>query len=223
VPVANHSFEAPTVTYAQVASPFVDGWTTDGTSMMEYPPGSGMFVNLGTGIFPNTPAGEPDHIANVHGSQAAFLAAETGNEFTQALATPFSAGNSYALTVAVGRSYGQAPAETAQVRLGLYFLDDAAQRQFVTWTDVRNDAATGLSANHLVDFSATSAMLAGDHAAIGRPIHVYLGAIGPIGGFFDLDDVRVTEVPEPASAGMLLALIGLGVASRGRRVAKCGR
>lgn len=209
IPVANHSFENPAVTLAQVASPFVDDWATAGTAMMEYPPGSGYFVNINTGIFPNTAAGEPDHINNLDGNQAAFLAAETGNEFTQTLAASFEAGNSYSLTVAVGHSYGQPPAATAAVRLGLFYLDSGNQREWVAWTDVVNDAVTGLSPNHLADFSATSPFLAADHPAAGKPIHILLESFGPVGGFFDLDNVRVTSVPEPASCGTILALFSV--------------
>jgi hypothetical protein len=218
IPVANHSFENPPVTPAQVASPFVVDWATYGTTMMEYPPGSNIFVNASTGVFPNTDPGEVDHIDNLDGNQAAFLAAETGNEFTQALNASFEAGNSYSLTVAVGHSYGQPPATNAYVRLGLFYLDAGNERQLVTWTDVIDDAATGLSANHLADFSAPfSSFLAADHPAVGKPIHVLLTSFGPEGGFFDLDDVRVTSVPEPASCGMLLALI-MGASVVRRRV-----
>ncbi len=210
----NPSFEAP------VADPdlyyislLVDGWTTYGSTMVEYPAGSGQYVNDSAGLFANTPAGEPDHFTNMDGDQAAFLAAETGNEFTQTLTAPFEAGQAYTLTMGVGHSYGQPPADTAKLVLGLFYLDTANQRHFVASTDVLNDAATGLSANLLQDFTATSAALLADDPAVGQPIHVWFGAVGPAGGFFDVDNVRLTAVPEPATCGLLLfgvaAMLGL--------------
>jgi hypothetical protein len=217
VTVLNHSFESPTVTLAQVASPFVDNWVTDGPSKQEFPPGSGFFVNVGTGIFPNTPAVNPDHIDNVDGNQAAFIATQTGNEFTQVLGQNFAAGQAYTLTTAVAHSFGSPPAATDEVRLALYYVGADNQRHIVLQRDVFNDVATGLSANHFNDFSGTSPVLAAGDPAVGQPIGVLLTTIGDVGGFFDLDNVRVDAVPEPA----VLSVIGLGamglLARRGRR------
>src|SRR5690242_8996924 len=131
VTVQNHSFESPTVTLAQVASPFVDNWTTDGPAKQEFPPGSGFFVNVGTGIFPNTLPASPDHIDNMDGNQAAFIATQTGNEFTQVLGTNFAAGQAYTLTSGVAHSFGSPPAPTDEVRLALYYVGADNQRHIV--------------------------------------------------------------------------------------------
>lgn len=213
IPILNPSFELPTVTLAQVASPFVDNWVSDGPSKLEFPPGSGFFVNTNVGIFPNTPSSSPDSIDNVDALQAAFMGAQTGNELTQALTTNFQAGQTYTLTVAVAHSFGQPPDSTAAVRLALYYLD-GTQRKLVASRDVFNGATTALSANHLLDFSAVSPTLLPSDPAVGQPIHVLLTTNGPVGGFFDLDNVRLTAVPEPSAACLI---VGAGLLLAGRR------
>ncbi len=220
IPVANASFESPVVDVTQTpASPFVDGWVTDGPTQVPNPYVPGETISIGTGIFPNTAPGSVDHLDNMDGPQAAFMAAETGNEFSQLLPATFEAGLSYALTVAIAHSYGYAPDAASKVSIGLYYLDDANQRQWVASTDVFNDAVAGLSATHFVDFSAISSPLAADAAALGKPIHVLLTTVGTPGGFFDLDNVRVTATPEPVSC-LLLALGGALLPMIRRRTAR---
>lgn len=211
--VANPSFESPSVPLAQLASPFPDSWATDGPVKTDV--GGGFMVNLNTGIFPNTDASSPDHIDNLDGSQAAYIGAQTGNEFTQVLGSNFTAGTQYTLTVAVGRSYGQPPDSTASLRIALYYTGTDLQRHLVTSQDIFNDTATALSATHLADFSTTSSFLAPDDAAINQPIGVLLTTTGPAGGFFDMDNVRLTTVvPEPTS--LCFVLIGASALLRRR-------
>jgi hypothetical protein len=222
ITVSNNSFESPTVTLAQVASPFVDNWVTDGPSKQEFPPGSGFFVNVGTGIFPNTPAASADHIDNVDGNQAAFIQSLTSNEFTQVLGSSFAAGQSYTLTTSVAHSFGSPPAATDEVRLALYYVGADTQRHIVAQRDVFNDAATGLSANHFFDFTTTSPVLDASDPAVGQPIGVLLTTIGAVGGFFDLDNVRVDAVPEPGAAAVIGAGALAGSLLRRRRRPNAG-
>ena len=226
LPVQNATFSRPLVSLAQQASPFLQGtgWNTSGPALMEFPPGSGFFVNVGTLVWQNPAPGAFNHVDNLitdptvtlaeHPNPENFpyqgagsLSAETGNEFSQLLTSSFETGRAYFLTVGVGRNFGNAeqiPAATARLRLALYYLDDASARQIVTSIDVFNDAATGLSANHMLDFS-TPEFVVGAGVPAGRQVGVLLTTIGPAGGYFNVSNVRVSAVPEPASIGVLVA------------------
>jgi hypothetical protein len=227
LPVQNATFSRPLVSLAQQASPFLQGtgWTTAGPELMEFPPGSGFWVNIGTLVWQNPAPGAFNHVDNLitdptvtlaeHPNPenfpyqgAASLAAQTGNEFSQVLTSSFEAGRGYSLTVGVGRNYGnaeQVPAATAALKLALYYLDDASTRQIVTSIDIFNNPATSLSANHMLDFSTPEFVVGGGHPAGGRPVGVLLTTIGPAGGYFNVGNVRVSAVPEPASIGVLMA------------------
>lgn len=237
LPVQNATFSRPLVSLAQQASPFLQGtgWTTSGPEMMEFPPGSGYWVNIGTLVWQNPPVGTYNHVDNLvtdptvtpaeHPDPtnfpyqgAASLGARTGNTFSQELGSTFVPGTGYTLTVGVGRNYGnaeQVPAATAALRLALYYLDDASVRQIVTSVDIFNDAARGLSANHMLDFATPSFVVDGEDAAAGRKVGVLLTTIGPAGGYFNVSNVRVSAVPEPATMGVLLA--GTALLLRRRR------
>ena len=225
ITVQNNSFETPTVT--GLGNPFVTSWSTPGPVSTEFPPGSGNFVNTNCGNFINTPVGAQDHIDNVDGNQAAFVSALSGNEFNQTLGVNFEAGKSYTLTVGIGHNYGGGnpafqPDPTAKMTLRIFYTDAQSVRHYLASTDVINSAATGLSATHLLDFSATTALLAANNAAVGSPLSISMISASPVansGGFFDLDNVRVSSaLPEPTS--LSLVVIGTGaLLARRRRMA----
>jgi hypothetical protein len=242
LPVQNATFSRPLVSLAQQASPFLEGtgWTTSGPESMEFPPGSGYWVNLGTLVWQNPPAGAYNHVdnlvsdptvspaehpdpANFPYQGAASLGAQTGNTFSQALSSMFEPGVGYTLTVGVGRNFGnaeQVPAATAALRLALYYVDDASARQIVSSIDIFNNAATGLSANHMLDFSTPEFVVGLDDVAAGRKVGVLLTTIGPAGGYFNVSNVRVSAVPEPATVGVLVAGSVLMLQRRRRSMAK---
>src|SRR5690349_13052218 len=101
LPVANFSFEEPPLPPGTLGNPFVTGWNTPGPVLSEFPPGSGVFINTNAGNFINPAPGQPDRIDNADGNQAAFLAAASGNEFSQPLTTNYAPGTPYTLTVGV--------------------------------------------------------------------------------------------------------------------------
>lgn len=230
LPVQNATFSRPLVSFAQQASPVLvgTGWTTTGPAILEIAPG--FFANVGTIVWQNPAPGAFNHIDNlisdptvtpdIHPNPetnapyqgAASISALTGNEFSQLLTSSFEQGKGYSLTVGVGRNYGPddgpdkiTPAADALLRLALfYLLDDGTTRQIVTSIDIHNDAATGLSATHMLDFT-TPEFVVGPGFPANKQVGVLLTTVGPLGGYFNLSNVRVSAVPEPASIGVFLA------------------
>ena len=127
IPVANASFEAPTVDPNGFGAwPFVDGWLELDLDSV---------ASANTGVFANTPVGSPDRMINAEGKQLAFLGSQQGNALEQDLAAVFKAGCDYRLTVGVGVSSRFPPAGVAvtpakagavdTIELVLYYLDGA--------------------------------------------------------------------------------------------------
>jgi hypothetical protein len=189
--VVNPSFESPQTEFVATQA---TGWTIAG------PPETGV-----GGVFANVPQGTPGHISNAIGNQLALLSSQSGNEFSQVLSSSFEAGQQYRLSVGIAISASVPPQATDTLRLGLFYLDAGSQRQLVAFEDVANSAGT-LSDAELRYFDAQTPLLPADHPAVGRPIGVLLASTG-LGGFFDMDDVSVSVVPEPGAVGVAAAAL----------------
>lgn len=180
IPIENASFESPLVDPGGFgAMPFVESWTeidldTEGSS--------------NTGVFANTPAGSPDHVINADGLQLAFLGSQQGNALDQDLAATYKAGYEYRLTVGVGVSMRFPPADSLE--LVLYYRNGSESVDIASQTV----KATGLSATQLQDFSVFVPKVEADDAWEGKTIGVAIRAAGQAGGFWDLDNVRLTEL-----------------------------
>jgi HpiC1 cyclase len=184
IPIENASFEAPIVDPNGFgAVPLVDGWTEIDVDTE---------AGTNTGVFLNTPADSPDHVANADGLQLAFLGSQQGNALEQDLADTYKVGREYRLTVGVGVSMRFPPSAVAPVdnlQLVLYYRDGNEPVDVAS----RTVAATGLSATQLRDFTLYLPKVESDDAWAGKTIGVAIRAAGAAGGFWDLDNVRLTE------------------------------
>jgi hypothetical protein len=185
IPVENASFESPAVDPNGFgAVPFVDGWIE---LDLDAEAGSN------TGVFLNTDANMPDHIVNADGAQLAFLGSQEGNALEQDLTAVFRVGCDYRLTVDVGVSNQFPPSPEDTIELAFYYHDanepvDIARRAV---------EAAGLSSTLLEGFSVNLVTVRPDVPWANEPIGVAIRAGGSAGGFWDLDNVRLTEsLPE---------------------------
>jgi hypothetical protein len=182
--VANPSFESPAVDLTGFpVLPYVDGWKELDLDALG---------STNTGVFANTPADSWDHMANVDGTQLAFLASATGNGLEQDLAVVYREGCSYRLTAAVGTSSryppsAQAPADT--LVLAFYYLDGNVPVDIVS--QVVEPA--GLSSTRMQDFSVYLRPVQVDDVWAGKPVGIALRSAGEAGGFWDLDSIRLAK------------------------------
>ncbi len=184
VPVDNASFEMPVVDpNGFPAVPQVDQWVELDVDTE---------ASSNTGVFANTAEESWDHKTDAHGWQLAFLGSETGNALEQDLAAAYKIGYDYRLTVAVGVSSRFAPstAEPADLlELVLLYRDGDEILDIMSQTI---DAA-GLSDRQSTDISLRLPTVRADDAWAEMPISVALRSLGMPGGFWVLDNVRLTE------------------------------
>jgi len=219
--VPNASFESPAVPQVSpYAWPFIDDWQKSAQPVWYNPTNNnntpwdylmGTFYNVPfPGVF----------IDNCDGSDAAFLFAVpdvalfqdydsvygTNTTPTHAFNAKFNLGSSYDLTVAViGGGGGMTNGVTLD--LSLYYRDSSSNMMTVAVTTVTNSLQAFPTNTHFVDFQVhMPAVKAGDPWA-GQHIGIQLlstANFGNAGGYWDLDNVRLTETPALAlsSAGV---------------------
>ncbi|GMV97296.1 MAG: PEP-CTERM sorting domain-containing protein [Phycisphaerae bacterium] len=206
--VPNGSFEEP---YVDMVSPYA----TSEVAIWQKAPVPAWWLGLGysaqqwnesVGTFVNVPFAPID---NVDGRQAVFMFATPDVELFQELDAVFEPGFSYRLTVAIeGGGFGMKLGVPMEIRL---YYRDGDQRVTVGATEVTNANSSGVL-SHLTDHHLdVPAVMAGDPWA-GRKIGVQLiSTVGLLdaGGYWDIDNVRLTAVPEPAA----LLLFGAGAAA----------
>jgi hypothetical protein len=202
IPVPNGSFESPAVPPGWPATTQVDAWNKfpqpDGVT----PPG-GMEWDQLTGSFPNLDPSSPSYITNADGDQVGYLFALGGVGLYQELDDVYQAGLSYHL--AVGLRGGGFIGEGDTLELSLYYRDNQ---------DVVVPIATSAVAYNLADFPPSTLLIdrmvhlpevGPDDAWAGRNIGIqFLATSGAGNGYWDLDNVRLTAVPEPGSVGLLV-------------------
>ena len=184
IPIENASFEGPVVDpNGFSAVPFVDSWTEIDVDTE---------TSTNTGVFANPAEGSPGRLINADGDQLAFLGSQTGNAIEQDLVNSYRAGHDYHLTVAVGISVLFPPSATEPadaLELALYY------REGPNTVDVAREVvpAVGLSSVELRDFALYLPLVESDDPRAGKTMGVALRAAGLPGGFWDIDNVRLTE------------------------------
>ena len=182
IPIENASFEAPTVPADWLGWPLIESWLETDVD----PEGQ----SRNTGVFPNTEPNSWDHLANAHGEQLAFLGSQEGNALAQDLDATYMPGSIYQLTVAVAISSRYPPSD--RLELVLYYRTADEVVDLV----VRQIEPVGFVTGYLQDYSLCSPVIRPQDAWAGQPIGVAIRATGMpglAGGFWDLDNVRLTE------------------------------
>ena len=206
IPIPNGSFETPTTTYA---SPFMDFWQKTAKPDWYDETGGFLWTQL-TGEFTNTPPGAADHIDNCDGGQAAwmFVVPEVGifqdydYPTNHAFNATYEIGKSYHLTVGLIGGAQVLQMNGATFELALYYRDSASNMIVVAATTVTNLSTVFSNKTHLIDFHADSGFVKASAPCAGQHIGVrLLSSITDTnleGGYWDLDNVRLTSTRAPA-------------------------
>jgi len=216
IAVPNGSFEGPVVPLASpYATSVIDSWqkapvpswwTGAGYTELQWDQSTGVFLNVG-----NT-------VDNIVGNQGAFIFAAPGMELYQELPAVYEVGQSYKLSVlAEGGGYGMALGVPIEFRF--YYLDGSSQRVTISSVTATNANGSG-GISHLTEYSADLPIITGLEPWAGKKIGIQLiSTVGgaEAGGYWDVDNVQVVSVPEPATLG-LLAIGAVGLLLRRRRL-----
>jgi hypothetical protein len=209
IALPNGSFESPTTT---LAAPFVDSW-------QQVPqPDLANQATLQTGVFSNQPPTDPFHIDNCDGNQALFLfatpqaalfqdydSADYANPTpTHAFSATFEVDKAYTLTVGVlgGTNLAYPMKEGTTLELSLYYRDSLSNQVTVAATSIINSGVLFPTPTHFVDFEVqvpavkASDPWAGQH--IGVQLRSTLTDTNLLGGYWDLDNVRLYSTATPA-------------------------
>jgi hypothetical protein len=193
IPILNHSFENPVVEpVGPYSYPVVADWIEVDNDTL-YGTNTGVFLNL-------------DGITGVHGDQLAFLGGETGNALRQDLSDIYMMGNSYRLTVGACVSDPYPPLQDSVLQLALYYQSGLNQIDIASISI----PVYSLSSSALEDFSVTIPTVQLSDPWLNKDIGITIRSNGPMGGYWEIDNVRLEYVPEPATLS-LLAFGGLAL------------
>jgi hypothetical protein len=221
--VPNHSFNS-------ASAPMVDPYVTTQVGSWQKPakPAYFNFVEQNYGIFWDQTTGiffGPGAYGNMDGIQAAFVLAWPQAGIFQDYDTmdyndpvpshefdaSFEIGKSYTLTAGVyGKGFpGFNMTEGSMLGLSLYYRDGANQITVGAPTIITYSSAlfpTGGPLN-LIDFSVVIPTVQSGDAWADKHIGIRIESIYGVGdGYWDIDNVRLTAVPEPSTLG--IAVIG---------------
>ncbi len=217
----NPSFERPDVEFALNDA---DVWTEGGPRVMTDTPGGTFPIMAGVGVFENPATAEGGRINGADGSQLGYIFSHTLNDFftgqpvdhstSQVLGLTFEAGKQYQLTI--GFANAQAVAGTdSELKFALF---DASNPSVDLAFDVLS--STDLNGTALTDFSVTTDPITG--GTVGEQIGIRITTHTDISsssarGQFDFDNVRLTVVPEPGTAGLSVLAASATLSLRARR------
>ena len=214
--VPNNSFESPVVPEVNpYAIPDLNAWEKS-ASPVWYDPSQNYdtpWADL-MGTFYNAPTNT--FIDNCDGVQAAFLFAlpgvaifqdynskdDSSTNATHAFNVAYTVGKAYTLTVGViGGGGGMPPGATLQ--LSLYYRDAFSNQVIVAATTITNSATLFPTTTHLVDFQVQIPNILSTDPWAGQNLGIQLLStvdFAHAGGYWDVDDVRLTEVVAPQFA-----------------------
>jgi hypothetical protein len=179
IPVANYSFEFPVTEYA---IPIVSLWR-DIDLDEDY--------SSFTGTFKNTSAGSDDHVWNADGDQLGLLNDLAGNALEQEFAATYEVGKSYQLTVGVCTSKNSTPPAGTSLELAFYYISNGQFSDIVT----APVSIEGLTSTFLEDFSLILETVEAGNPWAGKNIGIAIRSTGSSGGYWDLDNFRLVELP----------------------------
>jgi len=211
----------------------VDGWQKSAQPAWFDPSQTGGVTwDQLSGVFANTAPTSSDHIDNMAGSQAAYMFSLPQVAFfqdfnstdwnhstpTHAFNPVFEIGKSYELTVGLIGGGGTMSVGTI-LELGLYYRDGANNMVNVAANDVTFTPSLFPTTTHFIDFQVNVPTVQATDPWAGKNIGIdLLSLYGQGDGYWDLDNVRLTAVPEPTSFALVgFGLAGLALASRGRK------
>jgi hypothetical protein len=203
--IPNGSFESPTATFP---SPLMDSWQKTAKPTW-YDDSGGFSWSQLTGEFINTSPGASDHIDNCDGTQAAwmFVVPEVGifqdydYPTNHAFNATYEIGKSYHLAVGIIGTGGNMQLG-ATFEFALFYRDAASNMVVVAATSVTNSPTIFSNNTHFIDFNADSTFVKASDLWAGQHIGVrFLSTITDTnleGGYWDLDNVRLTTTRAPA-------------------------
>ncbi len=210
--VPNGSFETPVTTYVSVN---VDSWQKTPKPAW-YDESGGWLWDWNVGLFknPDITSQNNDHIDNCDGNQAIwlFVKPEVGlfQDYdstdwsepapTHAFAATYETGKSYQLTVGVIGTGGNMP-QGATLEISLYYRDGNSNKVTVAATSITNTIAIFSNNTHFLDFQVNVPTVRPGDAWAGQ--HIGIQMLSSIvdtnleGGYWDLDNVRLSSTLEP--------------------------
>lgn len=214
VEVPNASFESPATLYAtaDIVSWQKKGKPPDLTEIDGFP------WEWRTGVFLNEDPGSALHIVNCDGAQAAFLFNVPQVALFQDYGTfgfgesapshafdvRYRVGHGYRMTVGVIGG-GGGMREGSPLRLELYYRDADTNRVTVAYTDVVHAQAVFPTNTEFIDFEVEVPAVGADDPWAGERIGIILISMVDVsmwGGYWDLDNVRLAEIPPFEVGGM---------------------
>lgn len=185
--VANHSFESPYIAPVYpYAGPIVDNWIeldvdTDNSA------NTGVFVNV-TGI------------VGTDANQLALLGGQVGNALLQDLTAVYEVGKSYRMTVGVCVSEMYPPSDPNGLKLSFYYTSPSDPNRVEIVAAVTGPPSS-FTHKVLKNYSVYLPTVRVEDVWAGKTVGIALSATGPMGGYWDLDNVRVMEFSVPELTG----------------------
>lgn len=216
VVVPNGSFESPTTPQGFPAFPQVDLWQKPAQPAWFDPKVTGIEWSQLAGVFPNTPVGSADHIDNVEGKQAAYFIALPQVSLFQEVGASYEVGQAYNLSIGILGGGGITAGSSFEI--SLYFKDAGNSSVTVASKSIVFSGELFPNATHLLTYDLNLGPVRATDAWAGKAIGVQLTSTFGTGvGYWDVDNVKLEAVPEPAVTTLLLGGIGALVTARWRR------